>query len=112
MGEEDLRLIEERMERERLRFVPRPCELCSGTGSCRVCHGEGTLQTYYLAPTVNGQSTYEHGCRPRGCEACGGFPADWGNFHGTGKCEGCKGAKKVKPPPGGWQSPPPEGWPK
>lgn len=98
-------------EREKLRWVKRKCKVCNGSGLCRTCDGQGALQTYYLAATVNGPSASEYGCRPRGCEACGGLPFDWGHYRGSGKCDGCNGARMIRPPPEGWQSPPPGGWP-
>lgn len=103
--EERLRKLEE--ERQWRLRQPRMCEVCSGSGKCTNCYGEGFFQVTYLTSNVGKETNAAYGRRPRGCEACSGCGDDaaWGEFDcGSGKCANCNGTGDIKAPPGGWPS--------
>eukprot|EP00931_Biecheleriopsis_adriatica_P049521 TRINITY_DN28650_c0_g1_i1.p1 TRINITY_DN28650_c0_g1~~TRINITY_DN28650_c0_g1_i1.p1 ORF type:complete len:292 (+),score=68.34 TRINITY_DN28650_c0_g1_i1:61-936(+) len=101
-----MRRVVEEEERlmSRLR-EPTVCEICSGSGRCQCCKGQGTLSTMYLSPAVNvgSVSARFHGRSAYGCNECGGF-RDGSDcmgkdvqHRGSGNCATCGGHGKIWP---------------
>lgn len=96
--EDELRQKREAAEQERLRRMPKTCELCSGSGKCQECNGEGFTLTTFLATSIS-TSDLEFGRKPLGCHECGGY--HHGVFGetkmGVGYCLNCDGHGKIWP---------------
>jgi translation initiation factor 4G len=103
--EEKLRLEREAAEAERLRRMPRPCEVCEGTGKCQDCNGKGYSFSIFLVPSVSGElpslggTNMDHGRVYQGCGNCGGYAHNMlGDLKkGSGQCPACNGTGKIWP---------------